>query len=78
MKLGYVRVSSRTQNPERQLETMRNLGIEDRFIFRDTASGKSFDRDGYISMKKVMREGDCLYIDSLDRLGRDYETIISE
>lgn len=78
LNLGYCRVSFRTQSLERQLATMRKLGIEERFIFRDTASEKNFEREGYISMKKVIREGDCLYIDSLDRLGRDYEAIISE
>lgn len=78
LKIGYVRVSDRTQNLERQLQKMKKLGIEDRFIFQDTASGKNFDREGFHAMKKVIREGDCLYIDSLDRLGRDYEAIITE
>lgn len=57
---------------------MRNLGIEDRFIFQDIASGKNFERPGYIAMKGVLRPGDVLYIDALDRLGRDYDAIISE
>ena len=78
MKIAYVRISSRTQNLARQLETMRLLGIEDRFIFRDVASGKNFERPGYLAMKNVLREGDCLYIDALDRLGRDYDAIIAE
>lgn len=78
MKIGYTRISAKTQNLARQLETMKKLGIEDRFIFKDIASGKDFDRPGYISMKNVLREGDCLYIDALDRLGRDYDAIISE
>lgn len=78
MELGYVRISTKTQNLARQLETMKKLGIEDRFIFRDIASGKDFERPGYLAMKNVLREGDCLYIDALDRLGRDYDAIISE
>lgn len=78
MKIGYTRVSFRTQNLARQIESMKNLGIEDRFIFKDVASGKNFDRTGYIAMKGVIREGDVLYIDALDRLGRDYDMIISE
>lgn len=78
MELGYVRISTKTQNLARQLETMKKLGIEDRFIFRDVASGKDFERPGYLAMKNVLREGDCLYIDALDRLGRDYDAIISE
>lgn len=78
MNIGYVRISYRTQNLARQLEMMRNLGIEDRFIFQDIASGKNFERPGYIAMKGVLRPGDVLYIDALDRLGRDYDAIISE
>jgi len=78
MKLAYVRISAKSQNLARQLETMTSLGIEDRFIFRDTSSGKDFDRPGYLAMKNVLREGDCVYIDALDRLGRDYDAIISE
>lgn len=78
MKLAYTRVSSSTQNLDRQLETMRNLGVEERYIFKDVASGKNFDRSDYFAMKKIIREGDCLYIDALDRLGRDYDGIIKE
>ena len=44
MKIGYVRISAKSQNLARQLETMRNIGIEDRFVFRDVASGKDFER----------------------------------
>lgn len=78
MDIGYTRVSYKTQSLARQLETMSRLGIEDRFIFRDVASGKDFERPGYKAMKNVLREGDCLFIDALDRLGRDYDAIISE
>ncbi len=78
MKIGYTRISAKTQNLRRQLETMEKLGIESRFIFKDIASGKNFDRPGYQGMKSVLREGDCLYIDALDRLGRDYDAIIAE
>lgn len=78
MKLAYTRISSSTQSLERQLSTMRELGIEERYIFKDVASGKNFNRDGYMAMKQIIREGDCLYIDALDRLGRDYDGIIQE
>ena len=78
MKIGYVRISAKTQNIARQLEAMKQLGINERFLFQDVASGKDFERDGYQLMKSVLREGDCLYIDALDRLGRDYDSIISE
>ena len=78
MKIGYIRISSKTQNLIRQLDVMRKIGIEERFIFRDVSSGKDFNREGYIAMKNVLRKGDVLYIDSLDRLGRDYDGIIKE
>ncbi|OUS68549.1 recombinase [Paenibacillus sp. MY03] len=78
MKLGYGRVSAKDQNPERQLIKFRELGIEDRFIFVDKQSGKDFDRPRYQAMRLMIREGDLVYIDALDRLGRDYDGIISE
>lgn len=78
MKLGYGRVSAKDQNPERQLVKFRGLGIEDRFIFVDKQSGKDFDRPRYQAMRLMIREGDLVYIDALDRLGRDYDGIISE
>lgn len=78
MRIGYIRVSDRDQNPGRQIEKMKTLGIEDRFIFIDKQSGKNFNRPQYQHMKQIIREGDLLYIDSLDRLGRNYDGIISE
>lgn len=78
MKFGYVRVSSKDQNPDRQIRKLRSLGIEDRYIFIDKKSGKDFDRPQYQSMLLILRKGDLLYLDALDRLGRDYEGIIRE
>lgn len=78
MKIAYLRISSTTQNLDRQIATMEKLGIEERYIFKDIATGKNFDRPGYQTMKNILRPGDCLYIDALDRLGRDYEAIIYE
>lgn len=78
MELGYVRVSTKEQNTERQLIKMRALGIEERYIFVDKASGKDFDRPKYQALRLMIREGDLLYLDALDRLGRDYDGIISE
>lgn len=76
MKMAYIRVSSKDQNEGRQIAKMQSLGIEERFTFVDKASGKNFDRPRYKAMKEVLREGDTLYIDNLDRLGRDYDSII--
>ena len=78
MKIGYIRVSDKRQNPDRQIEKMLAIGIEERFIFVDRQSGKDFARPSYQSMKQVLREGDLLYLDALDRLGRDYDGIIEE
>lgn len=76
MKIGYVRVSSTDQNEERQIKKMLALGIEERMIFVDKQSGKDFDRPSYQTMKRILRKGDLLYLDALDRLGRNYEGII--
>ncbi len=65
MKLAYGRVSAKDQNPERQLVKFRELGVDERYIFVDKQSG-------------MIREGDLVYIDALDRLGRDYDGIITE
>ncbi|MCP1312138.1 recombinase family protein [Paenibacillus tyrfis] len=78
MKLAYGRVSAKDQNPERQLVKFRELGVEDRFIFVDKQSGKDFDRPRYQAMRMMLRAGDLVYLDALDRLGRDYDGIISE
>lgn len=78
MKLGYGRVSAKDQNPERQLVKFRELGIDDRYIFVDKLSGKDFNRPRYQAMRFMIRGGDLVYLDALDRLGRDYDGIISE
>ncbi len=75
---GYIRVSTADQNIERQLTKMRELGIEERDIFIDKASGKSFNRPQYQALKSVIRAGDLIYMDALDRLGRNYDEIIGE
>ena len=75
---GYIRVSSKDQNIERQLIKMQELGINERDIFIDKASGKDFNRPAYQALKVQLRAGDLVYIDALDRLGRDYDAIINE
>lgn len=76
--IGYVRVSTDHQEKQRQILKMQELGVEDRFLFEDEASGKNFNRVGYEAMCRVLRKGDLLYIDSVDRLGRDYDDVIKE
>ncbi len=73
IKFGYIRVSSKTQNEARQVEQMKELGIDERHIFIDKESGKDFERDKYKAMLSMLREGDEVYITSLDRLGRNYK-----
>ncbi|MBU8763727.1 recombinase family protein [Micrococcus luteus] len=78
MEMAYARVSAKDQNPERQLVKFRELGIDERYIFMDKQSGKDFDRPRYQAMRLMIREGDLIYLDALDRLGRDYDGIIRE
>ena len=75
---GYIRVSTKDQNIDRQLAKMLELGIQERGIFIDRMSGKNFDRPAYQALKIQLRKGDVVYIDALDRLGRNYDGIISE
>ena len=72
---AYVRVSSYDQNEERQLLAMREVGIKRENIFIDKQSGKDFNRPNYKRLMKKLREGDTLFIKSIDRLGRNYEEI---
>ena len=74
-KYGYVRVSSMDQNEDRQMIAMREAGIEDECIYMDKQSGKDFQRPKYQEMLGKLREGDLLYVLSIDRLGRNYEEI---
>ena len=78
MNIGYVRISSKNQNENRQIKKMKDIGIEDRFIFVDKQTGSGFNRPHYITMKKIIREGDLIYIDAFDRLGRNYDGCIKE
>ncbi|WP_035290435.1 recombinase family protein [Clostridium sp. KNHs214] len=76
--MGYCRVSSTNQNETRQILKMKNLNIEDKYIFVDKQSGKDFNRLEYQLMRRFCEDGDLIYIDSLDRLGRNYDDIITE
>ena len=72
---GYIRVSSRDQNEDRQMIAMRAKGVHDRRIYMDKQSGKDFRRPQYRRLIKKLKPGDLLYIQSIDRLGRNYEEI---
>jgi DNA invertase Pin-like site-specific DNA recombinase len=77
-KFGYVRVSSKDQNEERQIENMKCLGIEDRDIFIDKQSGKNMKRENYQMLKRLARTGDTIIFDSLTRLGRSMNDVLEE
>ena len=75
---GYARVSSADQNEARQIVALRNAGIEDNHIFIDHRSGKDFNRPAWRRVRRTLREGDTLVIQSLDRLGRNYADMLDE
>ena len=72
---GYVRVSTKEQNEDRQMIAMREMGVPEKNIYMDKQSGKDFDRPQYRRLVRRMKKDDLLYIKSIDRLGRNYEEI---
>ena len=78
MKYGYIRVSTKEQNIDRQLNCMYAQGLDNKSIFIDKQSGKDFDRNEYQKLKNMLKSGDLLIIKSIDRLGRNYDMIIDE
>lgn len=78
MIYGYVRVSSITQNIDRQMEEMFKHGLNKKQIYVDKQSGKDFNRENYQKLKRKLKKGDLLIIKSIDRLGRNYDMIINE
>ena len=75
---GYVRVSTREQNEDRQMRALAQIAIPKENIYVDKQSGKDFNRPMYRQMVRKMRENDVLYIKSIDRLGRNYEEILNQ
>lgn len=73
---GYIRVSTREQNEDRQLIALHEAGISDAAIFLDRQSGRDFARPGYRNLLKKLKKDDLLYIKSIDRLGRNYDDIL--
>lgn len=72
---GYARVSSIEQNEERQLIAMYENSVPKTNIYIDKQSGKDFERSGYKKLIRKLKQGDLLYVLSIDRLGRSYEEI---
>lgn len=77
-EFGYIRVSTREQNIDRQLIALQACGILSENIFTDKLSGKSFDRPQYQKMLKKIKPGDTLFVKSIDRLGRNYDEILEQ
>lgn len=75
---GYIRVSSRDQNEDRQMAALQSLPIPQKNIFVDKQSGKDFERPFYKKMVRRMKKDDLLYIKSMDRLGRNYNEILEQ
>jgi DNA invertase Pin-like site-specific DNA recombinase len=78
MIYGYVRVSSKEQNEDRQIIALNDLQIPEEQIFIDKQSGKDFNRKNYLDMLSKLQAGDLLYILSIDRLGRNYDEILNQ
>lgn len=75
---AYVRVSTSYQNEDRQLLAMEKLGIEKKNIYIDRQSGSNFCRPMYEKLLKRLKEGDVLFVKSIDRLGRNYEELLEQ
>lgn len=77
-KYGYIRVSSKSQNPERQMIALIENGIDKKNIYTDFISGKNFNRPSYYRLIKKVKKGDLIIIKSIDRLGRNYSEILEQ
>ncbi len=75
---GYIRVSSRDQNEDRQLLALKEVGVVPSRIYLDKQSGKDFERPQYKKLLRKMKRDDLLYIKSIDRLGRNYEEVLEQ
>lgn len=77
-RYAYIRVSTKDQNVDRQVEAMKKTGIHEKDMFIDKQSGKDFLRENYQRLLRKVQPGDVIYIKSIDRLGRNYDEIIQQ
>ena len=75
---GYIRVSTREQNEDRQWIALREVGVPEQNILLDKQSGKDFHRPQYRRLVRKLKKDDLLYIKSIDRLGRNYGEILEQ
>lgn len=78
MVFGYIRVSTKEQNEDRQLIALNEYNVPEKNIYMDKQSGKDFDRKQYKRMLKSVKENDLIIIKSIDRLGRNYAEILEQ
>lgn len=76
MDYGYARVSSKTQNPDRQIRELKKQGIEKERIYIDKFSGKTYKRPNFLKLIHKLKEKDIVFFTSFDRIGRNYEETI--
>lgn len=76
MTIGYIRVSTKDQNEDRQRIALEEFGVD--LLYCDKQSGKDFNRPQYQKMLRKLKAGDCLVIKSIDRLGRNYDEILEQ
>ena len=77
-KYGYMRVSTKEQNEDRQRIKLKESGIDDKHLFLDKQSGKDFNRSNYQKLMRILDSDSVLFITAIDRLGRNYEEIIQQ
>ena len=75
---GYIRVSTKDQNEDRQRIALLDFGVPQKNIYMDKQSGKNFERPQYQNLLKHLKQGDTLIVKSIDRLGRSYSEIIEQ
>lgn len=78
MEYGYIRVSTKEQNEQRQVIALREFGISEKCIYMDKQSGKDSERANYKKLIKKLQRGDIMVVKSIDRLGRNYDEILEQ
>ncbi|CAM3594628.1 recombinase family protein [Erysipelothrix anatis] len=77
-KYGYIRVSTKDQNEERQIASLVDFGVKTKNLYIDKESGKNFNRTQYKKLLKKAKEGDLIVVKSIDRFGRNYADILEQ
>ena len=78
MIYGYIRVSTKEQNEDRQVRAMQEYGVPVDCVYLDKQSGKDFERPAYKKLLRKLKTGDTVVISSIDRLGRNYNELLEQ